>query len=277
MTEQISIKVTDIQKKLGKTQALAGVSLYFAAAQMHGVIGPEGAGKTTLLRTILGLLKPDSGTIEFIYDANQNADKKIDITNSELHKNNILSLVEIRNKVAYMPQSQSLYPDLSIDEHLDFFRRLYQINDHDYREKREELLNITRLTPFIHRPAGQLSGGMYKKLGLMCALLRSPEVMLLDEPTNGVDPISRREFWDLLYRLLDQKILIIVTTSYMDEAERCSVVHLIESGKKMAEGEPRQILQQEEVHSFEELFLKHSHKKKPISNLEANLGGNDDN
>lgn len=238
--EQVSIQVTDLKKKLGKNQALDGVNLNFEPAKMHGVIGPEGAGKTTLMRSLLALLKPDSGSIIYTQDSK------------------VLNLEEIRLKVAYMPQQQSLYPDLSIDEHLDFFRRLYQINEIEYQRKREELLNITRLLPFVDRPAGKLSGGMYKKLGLMCALLRSPEVMLLDEPTNGVDPISRREFWDLLYRLLDQKILIIVTTSYMDEAERCSVVHLIESGKVVAEGEPRDILLQAGVLSFEELFLKHS-------------------
>ena len=119
-------------------------------------------------------------------------------------------------------------------------------------------MHITRLTEFVKRPAGQLSGGMYKKLGLMCALLRSPEVMLLDEPTNGVDPISRREFWDLLYRLADQHILILVTTAYLDEAERCGCVHLLGQGKLIAEGEPRRILEQEGVSSFDELFLRKS-------------------
>jgi ABC-2 type transport system ATP-binding protein len=155
-----------------------------------------------------------------------------------------------------MPQQQSLYPDLSISEHLDFFKELYGIKRDLYREKREELLHITRLGDFVDRPAGQLSGGMYKKLGLMCALLRSPEIMLLDEPTNGVDPISRRELWELLYRLLDQKILILVSTAYLDEAERCGSVHLLEQGKLVAEGEPRQILKREGVKSFDELFLK---------------------
>jgi ABC-2 type transport system ATP-binding protein len=157
-----------------------------------------------------------------------------------------------------MPQQPSLYPDLSIEEHLEFFRTLYQISSDEYRQRRRELLDITRLEPFVDRAAGNLSGGMYKKLGLMCALLRSPEVVLLDEPTNGVDPISRREFWELLYHLADRKILILVSTAYMDEAERCSLVHLLESGRKMAEGEPRMLLAREGVRSFDELFLKHA-------------------
>lgn len=239
MADPVAIRVNQVEKKLGATQALAGVSLDFDAGRMHGVIGPEGAGKTTLMRTVLGLLTPDAGSVE--YSRNGTA----------------LPRAEIRASVAYMPQTQSLYPDLSIDEHLEFFRKLYGIARAEYGKRREELLEITRLAPFVARAAGKLSGGMYKKLGLMCALLRSPEVMLLDEPTNGVDPISRREFWDLLYRLADRKILIVVTTAYMDEAERCAVVHLIAAGKTVAEGEPRAVLKQAKARSFDELFLRH--------------------
>ena len=205
---------------------------------MHGLIGPEGAGKTTLLRILLGLLRPDQGRIT--YRDHEQA----------------IQFEELRPSIAYMPQQQSLYPDLSVAEHLDFFRALYQIPHDIYQSRRAELLHITRLDKFEDRPAGKLSGGMYKKLGLMCALLRSPQVMLLDEPTNGVDPISRREFWDLLYRLADQKILIIITTAYMDEAERCARAHLIEAGRVIGEGEPRQLLLHEEVESFDALFIK---------------------
>ncbi len=239
MNEQFSITVENVWKKLGVNQALADVSLNFDAAKMHGVIGPEGAGKTTLMRTLLGLLKPNKGELKYFRNGTP------------------IAFERLRGDIAYMPQQQSLYPDLSVDEHLDFFRALYQLSPQQYRTQREELLEITRLTPFIKRPAGKLSGGMYKKLGLMCALLRSPDIILLDEPTNGVDPISRREFWDLLYRLLDKKILILVTTAYMDEAERCSHVHLIEAGCVLAEGEPRELLASRKVRSFDELFLKH--------------------
>ncbi len=238
MAEPIAIRVEGVEKRLGATQALAGVSLELDAGRMHGVIGPEGAGKTTLLRTVLGLLKPDAGRIEF------------------RRAGALLPFAEVRASVAYMPQTQSLYADLSIDEHLEFFRKLYGIAPAEFRRRREELLEITRLGPFVARPAGKLSGGMYKKLGLMCALLRSPEVMLLDEPTNGVDPISRREFWDLLYRLADRQILVVVTTAYMDEAERCAVVHLMAEGKTVAEGEPRAVLTQAQARSFDELFLR---------------------
>jgi len=241
----ISIEVDQLTKQFKQTRALDDVSLNFKAATMHGIIGPEGAGKTTLMRLMLGLLKPSQGTVTF---------KKGGQT---------VPFESVRAVTAYMPQQQSLYPDLSIGEHLEFFRALYGIKGEDYRQKREELLQITRLADFVDRPAGKLSGGMYKKLGLMCALLRSPKVILLDEPTNGVDPISRREFWELLYRLADQQILIIVTTAYMDEAERCARVHLLEQGQVIVEGEPRELLKQENVRSFDELFLKRAHDPAP--------------
>lgn len=236
----ISISVRALSKAFGKTTALDDIHLEFSAGIMHGIIGPEGAGKTTLMRIILKLLKPTSGQIEY-----KRGDKSIDFEN-------------IRPSIAYMPSSQSLYPDLSIDEHLDFFKELYGIDPKLYKQRREQLLHITRLEPFTERPAGKLSGGMYKKLGLMCALLRSPQVMLLDEPTNGVDPMSRREFWELLYRLSDQKILILVTTAYMDEAERCKKVHLLERGQVIATGLPRALLESQSVKTFDEFLLKRS-------------------
>jgi ABC-2 type transport system ATP-binding protein len=239
----ISISVQGVTKRFRENPALDNVSLDFSAGLMHGVIGPEGAGKTTLLRILLGLLKPAQGSVMYARGGHP------------------VPFEEIRSAVAYMPQTQSLYPDLSIEEHLDFFRELYSIPRETYSEKREELLRITRLREFVGRPAGQLSGGMYKKLGLMCALLRSPQVMLLDEPTTGVDPISRREFWELLYRLLDQRILILVTTAYMDEAERCGRVHLLERGKLVNAGEPRELLAAEGAANFDELFLRQQARK----------------
>ncbi len=236
----VGIQVQNLFKKLGPNQALAGVSMNFDAGLMHGLIGPEGAGKTTLLRTLIKLLKQNSGTVEYV-------------DNGE-----IVSFDNLREAVAYMPQQQSLYGDLSIEEHLEFFKDLYSIPDDIYHAKRDELLKITRLDKFVDRPASKLSGGMYKKLGLMCSLLRSPRVLLLDEPTNGVDPISRREFWDLLYRLSDQKILIIIATAYLDEAERCARVHLLEAGKTLAEGAPRELLKHEGVDTFDALFIARS-------------------
>ena len=238
MSEPISISVRGVRKAFRRFEALHGVSLEFEAARMHGLIGPEGSGKTTLLRIILGLLPAGEGNVRYFEGGGE------------------VAFEALRPRLAYMPQTQSLYPDLSIDEHLEFFRDLYSIPPQEYRRKREELLHVTRLGEFVDRPAGKLSGGMYKKLGLMCALLRSPRVLILDEPTTGVDPISRRELWDLLYRLLDQKILIVVTTAYLDEAERCSKVHLIERGVLVASGEPRALLAEQKAKTFDELFLR---------------------
>lgn len=237
---QISIKVDNIYKAMGATQALQGISTVFESSKLHGVIGPDGAGKTTLLRLLVGLLTPNQGKIRFT------------------EKNKTIPFSQIRPKIAYMPQQQSLYADLSVGEHLDFFKDLYVIPRDIYKQRRQELLHMTRMEPFQDRQAGKLSGGMYKKLGLMCALLQSPTILFLDEPTNGVDPISRREFWELLYRLLKQNILVIVSTAYMDEAERCSRVHVVNDGKLFMSGEPRKILVQEKVDNFEALFLKHA-------------------
>jgi ABC-2 type transport system ATP-binding protein len=233
----IEIEVRQLRKRLRENQALAGVSLRFRPGMMHGVIGPDGAGKTTLLRILAGLLKPDEGEVVFrAGDA-------------------VLAFDRVRPGIAYMPQQQSLYPDLTVSEHLDFFRDLYQLPLASYAPRRSELLEITRLDRFQERPAGQLSGGMYKKLGLMCALLRSPRILLLDEPTNGVDPISRREFWELLYRLVEQHILVIITTAYMDEAERCGDAHVLHNGHLLASGDPRRLLADAGAATFEELFL----------------------
>ena len=234
----IGIDVVGLKKKLGPNQALDETSFAFEGGLLHGLIGPDGAGKTTLLRTLMGLLKPDAGTIRFTREGRT------------------LEFPEVRPGMAYMPQRQSLYADLSIGEHLDFFRDLYSLPEDVYRARRAELLGITRLDKFTDRAAGQLSGGMYKKLGLMCSLLQSPTLLLLDEPTNGVDPISRREFWELLYRLAGGNVTIIVSTAYMDEAERCTQIHLLDKGRALAEGEPRKVLAQEGVSSFDELFMK---------------------
>lgn len=236
--QDISIRIKDLRKKLKKNQALDGASLNFQAGRLHGIIGPDGAGKTTLMRHLAGLLTPDSGSI--VYSA----------------QGKPVAFAALRPALAYMPQQQSLYPDLSISEHLDFFRDLYSIPPALYKTRRAELLHLTRLEPFAARAAGKLSGGMYKKLGLMCSLLRSPAALLLDEPTNGVDPISRREFWELLYRLAGQNILIIMSTAYMDEAERCSEVHLMDAGTCIAEGKPGAVLKKQKARSFEALFIR---------------------
>lgn len=243
MNKQIGIDVSDVTKRFGGIVALDNVSMHFNPATLYGVIGPAGAGKTTLFRLMLRLMRANNGKITYYENGH------------------VIDFADARESVAYMPQSQSLYADLSVDEHLDFFRRLYGIPDAEYKKKRAELLHMARLDKFLDRTAGNLSGGMYKKLGLICALLRSPRVMLLDEPTNGVDPISRREFWDLLHAAQQQGILVIMTTAYMDEAERCGEVVLMERGHVLGMGEPKELLHTSHSANFDEFFLKRGGEK----------------
>ena len=240
---KIEVNISNVSKKFKEVNALDDVSMRFETGKLYGVIGPAGAGKTTLFRLMLQLMRCDAGNIEFIADGRP------------------VKFADFAQNIAYMPQSQSLYADLSIDEHLDFFKKLYGIGDAEYAKKKQELVHLARLDKFLDRTAGNLSGGMYKKLGLMCALLRSPKVMLLDEPTNGVDPISRREFWNLLHASLAQGILVIMTTAYMDEAERCSEVVLMEQGRVLAAGEPRDLLTRYKCANFDEFFLKRGGEK----------------
>lgn len=235
---KIQIDISALSKRFGTVNALDDVSMRFAPGNLYGVIGPAGAGKTTLFRIMLDLMRANSGGVSYIRDGRA------------------VSFSDVRENIAYMPQSQSLYSDLSVGEHLEFFRDLYSIDATEYARRKTELLTLTRLDKFWDLPAGKLSGGMYKKLGLMCALLRSPQIMLLDEPTNGVDPISRREFWNLLHAARAQGILIILSTAYMDEAERCSQVALMENGRILGVGEPKELLTQNNCANFDEFFLK---------------------
>lgn len=243
LMNKVEINISNISKQFRDVAALDNVSMHFETGKLYGIIGPAGAGKTTLFRIMLQLMRAGTGTVEYLADGRA------------------VKFSDFSEHIAYMPQSQSLYADLSIDEHLDFFKKLYGIDDDEYRKRKQELIQLARLDKFLDRTAGHLSGGMYKKLGLMCALLRSPKVMLLDEPTNGVDPISRREFWSLLHESLGRGILVIMTTAYMDEAERCSEVVLMEEGRVLGTGEPRELLARHGCANFDEFFLKRGGEK----------------
>lgn len=237
MEPVIHIETLNLDKKFQDVFALRGVSLQLSGGLLHGLIGPSGAGKTTLMRCLMGLMSPTQGDI-YYYQSNTS-----------------VPFSQVRDGIAYMPQTQSLYADLSIKEHLEFFKEMYQIPSQEYQKRKENLLKITRLDKFEDRLAGQLSGGMYKKLGLMCSLLRNPKVLLLDEPTNGVDPISRREFWELLYELQKHQVTLLVATAYMDEAERCSMVHILNTGRLITSGEPHSLLKKHQVNNFDDFFL----------------------
>lgn len=233
----ISLRAEHLCKTLNTTHALKGISTLFEAGQVHGIIGPNGAGKTTLLRLIRGLLHPTNGTLSF-----------------KLQGKNCTA-TEARKQMGYFPQEPSLYPDLSVWEHLEFFRDLYNVSSSEFNKRAKELLNATGMSPFKDRPAGKLSGGMYKKLGLMCVLLNRPALLLLDEPTIGVDPVSRQELWDIVYQVAGPEMTVILSTSYMDEAERCAKVHILQDGKLLNSGTPEQIMKEKQVSHFADLFV----------------------
>jgi ABC-2 type transport system ATP-binding protein len=208
------LTLENVTRRYGGTTAVDGVSLEVMGGEMFGLIGPDGAGKTTTIRLLCGLLHPDSGRVR-VMGRDPARDRRA-----------------ITARVGYLSQRFTLYGDLSIDENISFFAEIHGVSD--YRARREHLLEITHLTRFRSRLADQLSGGMKQKLALACTLVHEPTIILLDEPTTGVDPVSRREFWKLLSQLLVSGITIVMSTPYLDEAERCSRVALLDCGRVLA-------------------------------------------
>jgi ABC-2 type transport system ATP-binding protein len=208
------IALDALVKRYGAVEAVKELSLTIERGEMFGLIGPDGAGKTTTIRTICGLLRPDSGTVRVL-----GLDPRRD------HR-------ELTRSIGYVSQQFSLYGDLSIDENVAFFAEIHGVRD--YAAARTRLLDLTGLTPFRARLAQQLSGGMKQKLALACTLIHEPALLLLDEPTTGVDPVSRREFWKLLAEFLSRGVTIVMATPYLDEAERCSRVALLHDGRLLA-------------------------------------------
>ena len=215
------IKIEQLHKSYDEINAVNGISLIVQAGEMFGLVGPDGAGKTTTIRILCGLLKPDSGRVELL--------------GSDLRKNK----KEIQNQIGYLSQKFSLYGDLSIDENIEFFAEIHNVKD--FKARRDELLSFTRLTPFRDRLAEKLSGGMKQKLALACSLIHKPKIIFLDEPTTGVDPVSRRDFWKILSDLQKEGITIMMTTPYLDEAERCNRVALMNNGEIIAVDTPQNI------------------------------------
>ncbi len=217
--EPAMVEVDGLVRSFGEVRAVAGVSFAVPRGEMFGLIGPDGAGKTSTLRAILGLLRPDQGTVrtcglEPIHDARQ-----------------------LAHRVGYLAQRFSLYGDLTVDENVAFFAEVHGVRG--FRPRRDELLDLLRMTRFRDRLADRLSGGMKQKLALACTLIHTPDLLILDEPTTGVDPVSRRDFWRILFRLQRDGMTLLLTTPYLDEAERCQRVALMNAGRILTIASPR--------------------------------------
>jgi ABC-2 type transport system ATP-binding protein len=226
--DQIALEVSDISKTFHvgarQVQALQQVSFRVRHGVVTGLVGPDAAGKTTLMRLAAGLLVPDTGNI------------------AVLGMDAAAESLEVQRSIGYMPQRFGLYEDLSVQENLDLYADLQGVPEAARPERYAELLHMAGLEQFTKRLAGQLSGGMKQKLGLACALVRQPELLLLDEPTVGVDPLSRRELWDIVYRLVrEQRTSVLLSTAYLDEAERCDEVVLLHDGRLLAQGTPAEL------------------------------------
>jgi ABC-2 type transport system ATP-binding protein len=218
MTADVMMAFEGVSKRYGETRALDRVTFTVPRGQMFGLIGPDGAGKTTAIRLACGLLRPDAGAVR-ILGRDPSAEHRA-----------------ITGAVGYLSQRFSLYGDLSIDENIAFQAELHGIRR--YGAERDRLLALTQLTPFRGRRADRLSGGMKQKLALACTLVHRPDLLILDEPTTGVDPVSRREFWRLLSEFLAGGLSIVMATPYLDEAERCACVALLHEGRILALEEP---------------------------------------
>lgn len=215
-----AITTRRLTKVFGTTRAVDGLELTVTEGEIFGIVGPDGAGKTTTLRLLASIMDPTEGDA-FI-----------------LGKHTVRDADAVKDDIAYMSQRFGLYPDLTVLENLLFYADLYGVSRAERPERIERLLAFSNMTPFKQRRAGNLSGGMKQKLGLACALVHAPKVLLLDEPTNGVDPVSRRDFWKILADLRADGVTIVVSTAYLDEAERCDRVGLLHDGKLMAVDTP---------------------------------------
>ena len=217
------IVATHLSRSFGTVHAVSDLDLSINKGEMYGLVGPDGAGKTTTMRLLTGIMTPTSGEAwvggySVLSDAEQ-----------------------IKNKIGYMSQRFGLYEDLTVMENILFYADIYEVAQRERQVRIERLLGFSNLTPFVDRLAGKLSGGMKQKLGLACALVHTPEILFLDEPTNGVDPVSRRDFWRILYDLLREGVTIFLSTSYLDEAERCARIGLMHKGKVIIEDQPKNV------------------------------------
>ncbi|MDD4179391.1 MAG: ABC transporter ATP-binding protein [Candidatus Margulisbacteria bacterium] len=233
---EFAVEAKKLTKKFGENTAVNELDLQIKPGEIFGLVGPDGAGKSTTMRLLSTAMLPTSGDA-FILGLDVKKDEE-----------------NIRDRIGYMPQRFALYGDLTVDENIGFFADIYGVPRKDMQAKKDELLRFTGMSQFTKRRGRNLSGGMQKKLALACNLIHTPEIIMLDEPTLGVDPISRREFWRILYGLTN--VTIIVTTPYMDEAERCSRIAMIREGRLLDCDTPASIKNKYGTKTLEDAFIK---------------------
>jgi ABC-2 type transport system ATP-binding protein len=217
------VQVNKVSMNFGLVEAVRQVSFDVTQGTIFGLVGSDGAGKSTLLRIIATMIKPASGTI-LIDGLDAVSEKK-----------------QVKKRIGYMPQRFGLYQDLTVNENIDFFMDIYGIRGDERKKRKERYLGFSNLLPFADRQAGNLSGGMKQKLGLACVLVHEPQMLILDEPTNGVDPVSRMEFWDILNQMRQNGMTILVSTAYLDEGEKCDSVGLMHRSQLLVKAPPAEI------------------------------------
>jgi ABC-2 type transport system ATP-binding protein len=229
------IQVHRVSKSFGHVEAVSTVSFQVAKGTIFGLVGSDGAGKSTLLRMVATMIRPSSGSI--LIDG-------LDV---------VAQKTTIKSMIGYMPQRFGLYQDLTVSENIEFFMDIFSITGAERGRRRERYLGFSKLLPFMDRLAGELSGGMKQKLGLACVLVHQPKVLILDEPTNGVDPVSRQEFWDILSEMRRQGMTILISTAYLDEGEKCDFLALMHKSHIFETATPQAI--QSHFPSLEEAMI----------------------
>jgi ABC-2 type transport system ATP-binding protein len=247
----VVIHAENLTRKFGALTAVDRLNLDVEAGEIFGLVGPDGAGKTTTMRLLCGLMDPTEGKAIVVgHDVTQELD-------------------QVKDQIGYMAQRFGLYSDLTVDENMAFYADLFGIVGREREELSTRLLKMTRMDPFRKRPAGKLSGGMKQKLALMCTLLHKPRVLFLDEPTNGVDPVSRRDFWAILYHLVRDGLTVFVATAYLDEAERANRVGFMHHGKMIRCDTPTELKHSLTEHVY---LLTSADSRKAIAALEPQPG-----
>lgn len=237
--DKTMIEVVNLRKTFGDLVAIEDVSLRVKKGQIYGILGPNGAGKSTTIRMLCGVITPTSGQAW--------------VNGLDVYK----EAESIKKQIGYMSQKFSLYQDLTVMENLKFFASIYGIPKHLRGERIEQLIAMAGITGRENQLAGNLSGGWKQRLALGCALIHKPQMLVLDEPTAGVDPVARRVFWELIYKLAAQGITVLVTTHYMDEAESCDEIAFVFKGRILAQGTPKELIERNDVSNLEDVFIKY--------------------